>query len=347
MDFVILTIFSIIVILSFMEDYIPSWQKAFALIILGIALITTATFKPMTTADAVNYEKYYYFHDNIIIETLTEPTYIYLSRIFLSLGYSVIAIFLTYAMIAIPTKLTLLWKLTPFVCTATMVYVGIYYPLHDVVQIRCGVAVAFLLWAMIPLQKGKYLWAIFLFLIAFLFHYSSVAFLPILLLGNMKIDKRWKWFLAISIPICLLLYMAGFGAINLLPRAVIEGKIDYYKEVHDTGGEEKYVPYKQITFLAEFVMFYAFIFYYDTIYRHCRFAPILIKVLALEMGYLILFADIEVLGRRLQELFGMFDALSFTCLLYIIRPRYVIRIGLAVYCLFHYIVQMMSEIYFH
>lgn len=347
MDALILSIFAIVVGFSFLEDHLSAWQKFMLLFSICIALVCISTLKPMTTADAANYEKYYYFNDNIIIEAMTEPTYIYLSRLFLSLGFGVIAIFLTYALIAIPIKLTLLWKLTPFAFTAMMVYVGIYYPIHDVVQIRCGVAVAFLLWAMIPLQKGKYLWAIALFLIAILFHYSSVAFLPILLVGNMEIGKRWKWFLAISIPVCLLLYLAGFGAVSLLPGEAIEGKLDYYKEVHDTGGEEKYVPYKQITFLAEFVMFYVFIFFYDTIHRHCRFAPILIKVLALEMGYLILFADIEVLGRRLQELFGMFDALSFTCLLYIIRPRYIVRLGLAAYCLFHYVVQMLSEIYFH
>lgn len=347
MDILILSIFAIVTGLSFLEDRLSAWQKLFLLFSICIALICITTSKPMTTADAANYEKYYYFNDNIIIEAMTEPTYIYLSRLFLSFGFGVIAIFITYALIAIPIKLTLLWKLTPFVFTATMIYVGIYYPIHDVVQIRCGVAVAFLLWSIIPLQEGKYRRAIILFIIAILFHYSSVAFLPILLVGNMKIDKRWKWILAVSIPICLLLYLAGFGAINIIPGEAIEGKLDYYKEVHDTGGEEKYVPYKQITFLAEFVMLYAFLFFYDTIHRHCRYAPILIKILALEMSYLILFADIEVLGRRLQELFGIFDAISFACLLYVIRPRYIVRIGLAAYCLFHYIVQMMSEIYFH
>ena len=347
MDILILSVFALVVVLSFMEDYMPSWQKMLILITIGIALICISAFKPMTTADAVNYERYFYFHDDIIIEAMTEPTYRYLSRLYLSMGFGVIAMFLTYALIAVSIKLALLWKLTPFVFTAMVVYVGIYYPLHDVVQIRSGVSAAFLLWSIIPLQKGRYLWATVLFLIATLFHYSSLAFLPILFVGNMEIGKYWKWILGVSIPICILLYLAGFGSVNLIPGEAIEGKLDYYKEVSDTGAEEKYVPYKQITFLGEFVMLYVFIFFYETIYRNCRYAPILIKALALEMGYLILFSDIEVLGRRLQELFGMLDALSFTCLLYVIRPRFVVRLGLAVFCLFHYVIQMLNEIYFH
>ena len=347
MDILILSIFAIVTGLSFLEDHMSAWQKLILLFSICIALICIATFKPMTTADAANYEKYFLLNDNLLIETITEPTYIYLSRLYISLGFGVIAMFFTYALIAIPTKLTLLWHLTPFVFTSMMVYVGIYYPMHDVVQIRCGVAVAFLLWSMIPLQEGRYLWAAALFLTATLFHYSSLAFLPILFVGNMEIGKYWKWILGVSIPICILLYLAGFGSVNLIPGEAIEGKLDYYKEVSDTGADEKYVPYKQITFLAEFAMLYVFIFFYDTIHRHCRYAPILIKVLALKMGYLIIFADIEVLGKRLHELFGMFNTISFTCLLYVIRPRYVARTGLAVFCLFHYIVQMLSKIYFH
>ena len=349
MDILILSIFAIVVVLSFLEDYMPAWHKVILLFSICIALICIATFKPMTTADAGSYERYFYFNDSILIEAMTEPTYIYLSRLFLYFGFGVTAIFFTYALIAIPLKLTLLWKLTPFVFTAMIVYMGIYYPMQDVVQIRSGVAAAFLLWSMIPLQEGRYLQAIVLFLIATLFHYSSLAFLPILFVGNMEINKYWKWILGVSIPICILLYLAGIGAVNLIPGEAIRGKLELYKEVSETGvgvGEE-YIPYKQITFVGEFALLYVFIFFYETIHRHCRYAPILIKLLALEMGFLILFADIEVLGKRLHDLFGMFDAISYACMLYIVRPRYVVRIGLTAFCLVHYLVHMFHDIYFH
>lgn len=347
MDILILSIFAIVTGLSLLEDHMSAWQKLILLFSICIALICIATFKPMTTADAAGYEKYFLLNDNLLIETITEPTYIYLSRLYISLGFGVIAMFFTYALIAIPIKLTLLWNLTPFIFTAMIVYLGIYYPMQDVVQIRSGVAVAFLLWSIIPLQDGRYLQASILFLIATLFHYSSLAFLPILFVGKMEIGTYWKWILGVSIPICILLYLAGFGAVDLIPGEAIEGKLEHYKDVSETGVGEEYIPYKQITFLAEIVMLYVFIFFYETIHRHCHYAPILIKVLALEMGYLILFADIEVLGKRLHDLFGTFDALSFTCLLYIIRPRYVARIGLAAFSLFHYIVHMVNDIYFH
>lgn len=347
MDILILSIFAIVVVLSFMEDYMSAWQRIIILISIGIALTCISAFKPMTTADASNYEFFFYNNDDTLIEISTEPTFIYLSRFYLSLGFSITAIFFTYALIAIPLKLTLLWKMTPFAFTSMIVYVGIYYPLHDVVQIRCGVAVAFLLWAIIPLAKRQYLKAAALLTIATLFHYSSLGFLPILLLGNIKVGKYWKYVLGVAIPICLLLYFAGFSAFSFVPSSLIEGKLDIYKNMSDAGVWEKNIPYKQTAFIAEFALLYIFIFFYDTIEKHCIYAPILIKALALEMAYLIMFAEIEVLGNRLHELFGMFNVLAFTQCLCCIKPRYAVRIGIAAYSFIYYLVQMYNELYFH
>lgn len=348
MDALILSLFAVVVILSFLEDYMPSWQRLLTLLALGIVLICLATFKPMTTADAINYETYFYRNDDTLVEMSIEPSYIYLSRLYLSLGFGVTAMFLTYALIAIPMKLALLWKMTPFVFTSMIVYIGIYYPLHDAVQIRCGVATAFLFLAIVPLEKRQYFKALVLTLFAALFHLSSLAFLPILLLGNIKMSKYWKWFLGAAIPICLLLYLAGFSAFSLIPKSMIEGKLDIYKDMSDMGlWGKKYIPYKQILFVSEFALLYLFIYFFDTIKKHCIYAPILIKVLALEMGYFIMFAEIEVVGNRLHELFGMFNVLAFTQCICCIKPRYVVRIGLAVFALTHYLVQMYNDVYFH
>lgn len=348
MDVLILSIFAVVVVLAFLEDYMSSWQKLLALTTIGIVLICLATFKPMTTADAINYETYFYQNDDTLVEMSIEPTYIYLSRFVMALGGEVVVMFFIYAILSIPLKLAVLWKCTPYIFTAMIVYAGIYYPLHDAVQIRCGVATAFLFLAIVPLEKRQYIKATALLIIATLFHYSSLAFLPILLLGNIKVGKYWKWILGAAIPICLLLYLAGFSAFSFIPKSMIEGKLDIYKDMSDMGlWGKKYIPYKQILFVAEFALLYFFIYFYDTIKKHCIYAPILIKVLVLEMGYFIMFAEIEVVGNRLHELFGMFNVLAYTQCLYCIKPRYVVRIGLAVFALTHYLVQMYNDVYFH
>ena len=67
MDILILSIFAIVVVLAFVEDYMLSWQKMLILICIGIALICISTFKPMTTSDSNTYEYYYYYNDDIIV----------------------------------------------------------------------------------------------------------------------------------------------------------------------------------------------------------------------------------------------------------------------------------------
>ena len=301
----------------------------------------------MTTADANSYEILFY-DSGTFVEMSTEPTYIYLSRFFLSFGFGITAIFFTYALLSIPLKMALLWKMTaPYVFTAMIVYVGIYYPLHDVVQIRCGVAVAIVLLALIPLAERQYLKAYSLLVAATLFHYSSLAFLPVFLVGNMKINKYWKFLLGAAVPIFLLLYLVGFSAFSLIPQSLIEGKLDIYKDMSDVGYWNKYIPYAQRPFYVEFSLLCIFLYYYDTIEKHCKYAHILIKVIALEIGYLFMFAEVEVLGSRLHELFGMFNVLAYTQCLYCIKPRYVVRIGLTAFSLIYYLSQMYNEVYFH
>ena len=347
MNIIILSIFAIVVVLSFLEEYMPSWQKQLILLAIGIALICTSTFKPMTTADATTYEYYFYFNDDELIELATEPTYIYLSRLVLAFGGEIGVMFFIYALLAIPLKLTMLWKSTPYVFTAMIVYLGIYYPLHDAVQIRCGVAAAFLMWALVYLAKKRYLFSVGLTLCATLFHYSSLVFLPVILVGNIKIDKYWKILLGAAIPICLALYVLHLSAISLIPGSFIEGKLDLYKEMSDTGDWAMYVPYKQVTFLAEFGLLYLFLIYYDSIEQNCIYAPILIKILVMEMAFITLFSDIPVLGGRLHDLFGTFNALAFTCTLYCIKPHYVARIGLTIFALTYYLIQMADNMYFN
>ena len=347
MNVLILSIFAFVVVLSFLEDYMPSWQKQLILVGIGIALIAIATFKPMSTADAESYEYYFYYNDDETIETYTEPTYVWLSRLVMSFGGEVIWMFFIYAMIAIPLKLTALWKTTPFVFTAMIVYIGIYYPMHDAVQIRCGVATAFLLWALVPLAKREYFKATGLMLVAALFHYSSFAFFPLLVVGNWRVTQFWRYVFAAAIPICIVLYIINIGAISLIPSSFTdEGKMDLYQSLSEAGGWEEYIPYKQLTFLAEFMLLYVFILFYDIIEENCIFAPILIKILVLEMGFLTMFAEIPVLGGRLHDLFGMFNALAFTCCLYCIKPRYVARFGITIFALGYYLIQMADQMYF-
>lgn len=347
MDFLILSLFAIVVVMSFLEDYMPSWQKLMTLIVLGIALICISAFKPMTTTDASTYEYYFYNTDDPIVEIATEPTYIFLSRFVLSCGGGVVVVFFIYALLAISVKLTVLWNITPYIFTALIVYMGIYYPLHDVIQIRCGVAAAFLLWGMVLLAKRQYLLAVGLTFIATMFHYSSLAFVPILLVGNIPVGKYLRYLLGAIIPICLVLYVMHIGAISLIPNSIIEGKLDIYKEISEAGGWAEYIPYKQLTFLAEFVLLYVFLFYYDTIEKHCIYAPILVKILVLEMFFLTMFTEIPVLGGRLHDLFGMFNTLAFTCSLYCIKPKYVARIGITVFSLGYYLIQMFDHMYFN
>ena len=115
----------------------------------------------------------------------------------------------------------------------------------------------------------------------------------------------------------------------------------------EAGEWAEYIPYKQVTFLSEFVLLYVFLFFYDTTEEHCIYAPILVKILVFEMFFLTMFTEIPVLGGRLHDLFGMFNTVAFTCCLYCVKPRYVARLCITIFALGYYLIQMFDHMYFN
>ena len=193
MHLTIAVLFAITVVIAFLEDYLKEVHKIVILAGYAIFMILLATTKSIDhTADAPIYEHIFYNNDELLVELTTEPTYIYLSRIVLFFGGSLMIMFLIYAVITIPTKLKAIYNLTPYIFTALLIYIPVYFELHDMIQIRAAAASAFVLSSLIPLSNKKYWQATLLVIIAVLFHYSSIIFIPFLFIGNRKLSYNGR-----------------------------------------------------------------------------------------------------------------------------------------------------------
>lgn len=349
MDIVILIILLIVAAFAFVEDILTQRQKLQVTICIGIVLILLSAFKDIeSTTDALNYEMMFNNNGTILVELTTEPTYVYLCRVVEWLGGGVGIVFFIYALLTIPLKLMAIWRLTPFFFTALIIYVGIYYPLQDVVQIRAGAAAAFLLLSLLPYTERRYKNTFLLFVCAILFHYSSVAFLPVYLIGNYEVSKSWRYGIAIGIPVVLLLYVLGFNPYSLIPSESIGGKLELYQKVadKDTSISSLYIPYKQVIFLGKAVLLYLYIYMYDNIAANSKYASVVLKALALSMIYYVVLAPIPVIGSRTHDLLGIVDIVAFTYCLYCIKPAYLVKAGILGFALLIYVMGMLRNAYF-
>jgi hypothetical protein len=347
MHLTIAVFFAFTVVMAFIEDYLKESYKTIALAAYAVFMVLLASTKSIDgTADALIYEHIFYHNDEMLVVLTTEPTYLLLSRLVLALGGALWVIFLIYALITIPLKLHVLRKMTPFIFTALVIYVPVYFELHDLVQIRAAAAAAFLLLSFHPLCDKHYGKAFLLMLTAILFHYSAVVFLPFLFIGNRALSTRGRIIVACVIPTLFVCYLMGKDMFSLIPSSIMGGKLDFYQKTTEKGEWAMALLYKNVYFMLKCAMLYLCLYYYDLIVKECRMAPLLINLFIASVLSLMLFSTIPVIATRVSDLFGIIDCLVFTFTLYFVTPRYAARIGIAVVGLYMLIYNMLVAEYF-
>lgn len=349
MNIFVAVLFVIVLLLSLAEDYIEERKKYCILAGLLLVMIAAATVKPIgVVADSEAYEDMFYNNDNPLIEAMTEPTFIYISRLVLLFGGGVAVVFFIYALISIPTKLLFIDKMTPCLFTAMVIYVPVYYELHDLVQVRAAAAGAFLVVSLYCYANKRYVSTAVAFVVACLFHYSSISFLPVLLIGNFAGGKVGRMVMACFVPLGFAFYFAHRDLFSLLPSALTAGKIDFYKDSAETGlgWDEMLAPYKNLYFLVKCAMFYVYLYYYEYLKDKSRyFVPIMLSE-AGSFFWLLSMSTIPVLASRVSDLYAIFDAIFFTFAIYLIEPKIVVKVAIACVGAYMLVYNMLYSSYF-
>jgi len=348
MHLTIAVFFAVTVFIAFVEDYLKEIHKLAILAVYVVFMVLLATTKSIeNTADASGYEEMFLHNDNILTEITTEPSFIYLSRILLALGGTISTLFFVYAVITIPAKMRALYKMTPYIFTALVIYIPIYFEVHDMIQIRAAAAAMFLLSAILTLAHKQYWLTALLTVCAILFHYSAVAFVPFFLWGNRRLSFVWRIVVACLVPVSFAMYFLKLDLFSLIPSFLVGGKLDFYKEASEAGEwDELSAPYLNLFFMSKCVVLYLCLYYYDYIVNRNPLAPILINLFAASIIFLLSMATIPVVAGRISDLYGIVDCIVFTFCLYIIAPKYLVRIAITLSGLFMLIYNVVNTEYF-
>jgi hypothetical protein len=347
MHLIISVLFIITVFFAFLEDRLKDIHKISILVAYAIIMVLIATTKSIDeNADGATYERLFYNNSNTLVELATEPTYIYLSRIVLACGGTIVAMFFIYAMISIPAKLRVLYAMTPYIFTALVIYIPVYYELHDLVQIRAAAASTFLLSAVYFLSHQRVKIAAAFIVIATLFHYSSLVFLPFLFIRNRRLGQIGRIILGCSILAFFGLYLAGKDLFQLIPAGSISGKVTEYQKTSEKGMWDMALLYKNAYYMVKFILFFVCLYYYDYLVEKTKTAPIFINLLAASLLAPMLFSSIPVIASRLGDLFGIIDGVVFTYVLYLVSPRYLARACITIVGLYMLIYNMIVSEYF-
>ena len=316
--------------LSFVEERLTDRDKKFFYVIFGIAMIMIAGLREVgSTPDTESYEAMYYAKEGDLTALLREPSFNIITDILLSMSLGVNALFFAYAILSIPLHLTALWRLSKMPILTLTIYISYYYMMHDMVQMRAGVASGLFLWAIYYYVENKKLYTLLLILLGTFFHYSAIAGLAIFFLGN-GFPKWQRYILYAIVPVGIVVYFTHIDIFSIIPDEWGGLKLMKYRTMREKGVEDELAGWKfeiNILIWMNIVLYYCSIYYHDYLVKYFKYTSIAIKLQG--VGFCFLFfvnALSQVVGNRMNDYFSVASILLWTASFYAFDPKIISKI---------------------
>lgn len=286
--------------------------------------------------DSPNYEYFFYNTDDQLVKISVEFTFLWLSKILYNFSSDVHIIFMFYAFVGISLKMFALKKLSHLWFLPMIIYLGNYFLLQELTQIRASVVTSILLLTIIPLAEGKKLVVFLMIAACCTIHYSSFSLFPILFLNNKDMDTKQRILWASLVPIGYVCCFAGINILAEIPIPYISEKIEMYQELRDKGIKGDEINVFNIVILVKVISYLYLIYFYDTIRAFNPYSSLIIKYMGASLFSYLIFSPLPVLAVRISELYGVVDIMAYSFIFYTIRPVWLGRIvvciiGLALY----------------
>lgn len=294
--------------------------KNIVFLCLGLLLIIIAGFRgPGVDRDYNNYIEMFRQPEFIS----TEPAFVLIS-IFLHsyIGDNCVFLFVIFAILGVTLKLMAIKKLTDLWFLSMVIYLSNFFILHEMTQIRVGIASALLLLCIKPIYDRN--WKLFLLfsILAFSFHYSAIVILPLWFLGH----KPRKQLLLLSVPIAYLIYFSGINLITKIPIPMIQNKIEMYQTLMELGDEgSTLINVFNLVFIAKIIIFYFLLYKYEIIIQNNKYASILMKIYSISLVSYLILAVLPPLATRVNELFSIVEIVIIPFIFYVFKPNYFSR----------------------
>lgn len=298
---------------------ISNWEKRTFVFVIYTLLVVSAGFRSSQYLDYINYLQGF----NTGVENF-EITFDIIRSIAKSLSLrNYHWLFLIYALLGVLAKFIAIKKLSPLFFYSVAIYVSYFFVLHELIQIRAGVASAICLLSIKYIYKKKIIPFVVLISIATFFHSSAILYFPLYFLGVEKFTKM-KW-LCVFISLTVL-----FGIISpnidvlasLLPTERIQTKILAYEESASKGHIEEVSLFSLFNIFC-YLLLLVFVFFAKKLQSHNKYFYVLLKIYIIGILFNIMFYNwIPTLAIRGFEMYTIVSIILVPMLYHITRNRF-------------------------
>lgn len=285
-------------------------------------LAVVAGFRPAECcSDFSTYVGYYMDLDKLSLINL-EPTFFLIANISRGIFDGPIGIFLIYAFVGVFSKGWAIKRISNFYLLSLIIYSATYFLLHEMTQIRVGIASSILLLSVPAIYERTLLKFLFFVVIGTLFHYSFVLFAFCYFLDPKTIKPGYY------ILLILFGYVGHFWGVDiistlkLIPVPFIASKIDAYNTLMKIGNASN-INLFSVVVLYRLALLTVLLWKSKILYENNRYAIILVKIYACSMFLFAFFSTLPVLSFRVRELLGIVEVILIPFLIYIIKERHV------------------------
>ena len=231
-------------------------------------------------------------------------------------------VFLIYAILGVLIKFFALAKLSNNIYLSLAIYVSFFYPLHDLIQIRAGVATGILLFSVREFYHGCYYKFIGLVVLAACFHLSALLFFILPFFNRRSFSKSfWILLVVCSFIVSCVFNISLLNVAELLQDGRISDKIIYYQMAAEDGMIEKPSMFSSFMLLNYFIMILLFV-YADKIVLINKYFYTFFKLFLIGIIFYILFVkSIPTMAIRCFELFSISLLILIPLLFYVIKNR--------------------------
>ena len=324
-------------------------SKTLILILIGILLILVAGLRPIgIDGDSLNYVGVLHVSLSEANFIDKEPSFWMINELNKVLfGGNEQTFFLIFAILGVTLKILAIRQLSLLPLYSIFVYICLYFILHEMTQIRVGVAAAIFLLAIPDVYNRNFKAFLFKTILAMMFHYSAIIMLLAYFLNPSKINFKIFFFLPL---IGIVLMLIGVNIITILNPFLfllpdfIANKIEIYISLLDQG---KYSDINVFNFYygSLFILYYIMILYHS--YFKSQYDVLFLKIFALMLFTFYFSSAIPVLAFRVSEFFGVVLVILIPHFALIFKQKTIAKIPLILWLTIYLIfIMIFQNLYF-
>lgn len=214
------------------------------------------------------------------------------------------------------------------------IYCCNYFLLHDITQVRAGLALGIVMMSFEPLVERNFKKFAGIIIIATLFHYSAIIFMPLYFLSTKKINGPFYiGIMIVSFVLCVL----KIDPASLLLKfdfGVYSQKVVIYRQMQ--AWQKTHINLFNLPVIFHILLSFFFIYFKEELAKNTKYGIIFLKMNIISICLFYLFSGLVAFAFRLYEALNIVQIFLIPYMLYVIKPKWlaqliIILIGLGLY----------------